>query len=43
MEVKHTHPEYQHPQQRMEKLQDIQRVCIAAVAALRGGTGKHSA
>jgi hypothetical protein len=37
MEVKHTHPGYEEPEQREERLRDIRRCCAAAIAALRDG------
>jgi len=42
MEIKHTHPEYETPQQREEALRDAKQACISLISALVNAS-RHSA
>lgn len=36
MEVKHTHPQYTSPEQRLAKLKELHAISLAAVGKVRG-------
>lgn len=43
MKVKHTHPQYQSPEQRRQALMEANRSCAALVSALRDASRRKSA
>lgn len=37
MKVKHTHPGYAHEAERLERLRELKRLCLARLAVVRKG------
>lgn len=42
MEVKHTHPEHESREARLERLKDVQKNCMALIRMLRGSEEKSA-
>lgn len=36
MKIKHTHPVFRTEEERLERLRELKRRCLAAISALRG-------
>lgn len=43
MEIKHIHPAYESGEQRLDRLQEVRKICLELVLEQRAGTVKRSA